>query len=96
MEEHFHDIINGCVTIPFVRKSVTDPRSCLNCLRCLTHNIDICKCGWEYGYHFDTEFCRGEYDPYKGCIDEYGYHLPNSGTCYAKVIENEQREFSIV
>jgi hypothetical protein len=26
----------------------------INAAFCKTHNVEICQCGWEYGFHFGT------------------------------------------
>lgn len=58
--EHYHDIVRGCVVIKKrqsgnywgsggINSRYIDGR------RCMTHKINLCRCGWEWNWHFGTD-----------------------------------------
>lgn len=49
----FHDIIKGC-RLTDCSKSFRDTSGNMVFLEryhCLRHNVEVCKCGWEIGWH---------------------------------------------
>ena len=52
-----HDIVSGCKT-SFLRKEVRDPKKpdgVVLIFKCHTHDVEICKCGHEWGKHPDKK-----------------------------------------
>lgn len=53
----FHDIVKGCRLAEhkrFLRKNKWGDE-CMIQQRCLTHEIIVCRCGWEIGFHLGTD-----------------------------------------
>lgn len=50
---HFHDKTKGCeIENKTIEVTHRDVVTLLKEQYCKTHQKDICKCGWEWGYHF--------------------------------------------
>jgi hypothetical protein len=51
--EHFHDEAKSCY---LTNKRVVGSKagSILYCRLCETHNVLVCGCGWEFGWHYGT------------------------------------------
>jgi len=58
---HFHNIKKGCVfenkekLIEYRLDKHGKPVKSMFYKRCLTHNIDVCNCGWEFNWHYGTD-----------------------------------------
>lgn len=53
--EHFHSIEKGCKIIPDVVKTYSSTgreAGSINASYCETHYVKICKCGWEWEWHY--------------------------------------------
>lgn len=60
MTDHFHSIEKGCeiesrIKLTRLEKGKRKP---FDTKYCKTHNVDICRCGFEWGYHFNTHIER--------------------------------------
>lgn len=76
---HFHDDLKGCKIEPFIKYSNTHfsrgfPET-LSGNRCHTHNIDTCRCGWEFGHHYGLVTKRGYSKVFADSTIEFGRHL---------------------
>lgn len=54
--QFFHSEYKGCDVYDVVIYNRTSGGllKALRCKHCNTHNVDLCKCGWEFGFHYDT------------------------------------------
>jgi hypothetical protein len=55
---HFHALSKGCVVKPKDIRSFTRVGSEKYRMRaeyCETHRVAICRCGWEFGWHYDIK-----------------------------------------
>lgn len=54
VKDHFHGSNKeGCLTI-LKRREIREEGHLLDIWECLTHGKEICRCGYEWGYHLDT------------------------------------------
>lgn len=49
---HYHHPIKGCLLIKTYGKGDLKHRVIYQ--TCKTHNVKVCRCGWEFGWHFGT------------------------------------------
>ena len=54
---HLHTKNRGCDIINRTIKSKNKGYSVKGGY-CKTHEVEICKCGWEFGWHFNTESAK--------------------------------------
>jgi len=56
----YHSIEKGCEVVPNKTQLESGTlkgrhlRHNMNTLKCLTHNVTTCHCGWEFGWHYGT------------------------------------------
>lgn len=51
---HYHSEDKGCELVPEVFKQV-EYGNLVYAQRCLTHDKLVCRCGWEFGWHWGHE-----------------------------------------
>jgi len=53
---YFHSKEKGCELVPSEVDIVQGSKTTmLKCLYCKTHDTKICKCGWQWHYHFKQQ-----------------------------------------
>ena len=45
---------NGCILVKARREEVYRGHY-IDIYMCLTHNVECCRCGWEWGFHWGEE-----------------------------------------
>lgn len=59
LSNKFHHNQKGCVLEPFRLKTNNKKvRSNLACLFCKTHQVNLCRCGWEWKWHFGGDLSK--------------------------------------
>jgi len=58
LSPHFHSPEKGCRIVPKQQGKILG-------LRCLTHKKDICRCGWEWHWHYGTYYNPRKYQQQK-------------------------------
>ncbi len=55
-DEHFHSKDKGCELKEMARYKSHSKKVITRShyFRCLTHKVDVCRCGWEFGWHYGT------------------------------------------
>lgn len=54
--QHFHHPKKGCLLIKTYGKGDLKHRVIYQ--TCKTHNVKVCRCGWEFGWHFGLESAK--------------------------------------
>ena len=52
MTEHFHSEADGCEIKTYYKKRLKFGFKVVDYYKCETHHIKICRCGWEYHWHY--------------------------------------------
>jgi len=52
--EHYHSTEKGCEVVKQYFFTGRRPERLAGSY-CRTHNKDLCRCGWEWGWHFGTK-----------------------------------------
>lgn len=50
---HYHTKEKGCKLVPY-EKRINGTNRFFKAQKCLTHNKIVCRCGWEFGWHYGT------------------------------------------
>lgn len=50
---YFHDEKKGCETEEKIFRRITGGKEMtINGGYCKTHKVDLCRCGWQWGFHY--------------------------------------------
>ena len=52
---HYHSKDKGCELQLYTRYKRDANNYALRCYKCKTHNVLVCRCRWEFGWHYGTE-----------------------------------------
>lgn len=52
--DRYHAKVKGC-TVVFWKREVYDHAHIVETYRCEEHGKELCRCGWERGWHYGTE-----------------------------------------